>query len=114
MKFNKQHLVDIPSLTLNEVPVFLGFLYLERERHIKTAERCNAWCELWHSEMIRQVEEVKHIDGIRADNRFKNLFLCKNKSEHKKIEDSCKALVLQMYQAGLVKFNRIEKRYEMV
>ncbi len=59
-------------------------------------------------------EGVHHINGIRADNRFSNLFLCKNKSEHKKIEDSCKALVLQMYQAGLVKFNKVEKRYEMV
>ena len=63
MKFNKQHLVDIKSLTLSEAQVFLGFLYLERERHLRTAERCNVWCELWHSEFKRQMEEVEHIDG---------------------------------------------------
>ena len=69
MKFNKQHLVDIKSLTRLEAQVFLGFLYLERERHLKTAEKCNAWCELWHSELVRQMDEVKHIDrGIEGVN----------------------------------------------
>jgi len=63
MKFNKQHLVDIKSLTPSEAQVFLGFLYLERERHIKALERCLTWGELWHSESVRQMDEVKHIDG---------------------------------------------------
>ncbi len=66
MKFSKQHLVDIKTLTESEAQVFLGFLYLERERHIKAAERCNTWCELWHSEMTRQIDEVRHIDdGVK-------------------------------------------------
>lgn len=63
MKFNKKHLVAIKSLTKEEAQVFLGFLYLERERHIKTLAQCIAWGELWHSESKRQLEEVQHIDG---------------------------------------------------
>ena len=62
MRFSKEHLVDIPKLTLDEAHVFIGFLWLGRERHIKTTERCNTWAELWLSEAERQVEEVKHID----------------------------------------------------
>ena len=50
MRFSKDHLVDIKALTRTEAQVFLGFLYLERERHIKTAEKCNTWAELWLSE----------------------------------------------------------------
>lgn len=63
MRFNKEHLVDIKTLTRAEAQIFWGFLWLERERHIKTAERCNTWAELWVSEAQRQMEEVEHIDG---------------------------------------------------
>ena len=70
MRFNKQHLVDIPSLTKIEAQVFLGFLLLERERHLETALKCDTWEELWHSEARRQMEEVVHIDqGIEQVNK---------------------------------------------
>ena len=70
MRFSKDHLVDIKALTRTEAQVFLGFLYLERERHIKTAEKCNTWAELWLSEAQRQQEEVEHIDnGIAKVNK---------------------------------------------
>ena len=70
MRFSKEHLVDIPKLTLDGAHVFIGFLWLERERHIKAAERCNVWCQLWGSEFVRQLEEVKHIDrGIAEVNK---------------------------------------------
>ena len=70
MRFDKKHLVDIKTLTETEAKVFLGFLWLERERHIKTAEKCNTWCELWLSEAHRQLEEVEHIDsGIEEVNK---------------------------------------------
>ena len=71
MKFNKQHLVDIPNLTLLEVPVFINFLTLERARHIETAEMCLAWIELWQSELKRQKEEVEHIDRGAEEVRVK-------------------------------------------
>ena len=67
MKFDKQHLVDIKSLTFSEAQVFMGFLWLERERHIKAAERCNTWAELWLSEAERQCEEIEHIDRGLAE-----------------------------------------------
>lgn len=63
MKFSKEHLVDIESLNEVEGAVFIRFLLLERERHIETAERCGTWCELWLSELTRQMEEVRHIDS---------------------------------------------------
>ncbi len=70
MKFNKNHLVDISSLTKSEVPVFLGFLELERERHMRTVEMCGAWVDLWGSEFKRQLGEVDHIDkGIEEVNK---------------------------------------------
>ncbi len=59
--------MDIKSLTSDEVGVFLGFLYLERERHLKTALKCDAWCQLWLSEAQRQQEEVEHIYGGIAE-----------------------------------------------
>ncbi len=51
--------------------VFIGgFLQVERDRHIKTAERSATLMELWQSEAVRQLEEVKHIDeGIAEVNK---------------------------------------------
>ena len=63
MRFDKEHLVDIKTLTKGEAEVFLGFLLLERERHLETALKCDTWEKLWHSEAKRQMEEVVHIDG---------------------------------------------------
>ena len=62
---------------------------------------------------LRKGEGVHHINGIRDDNRIKNLYLCKNKSEHKRIEDSCKLLVLSMFIKGEVIFNGESKCYEL-
>ncbi len=59
-------------------------------------------------------ESIHHLNGIRTDNRIENLYLCKNKSEHSRIEESCKRLIKDLYIAGLVKFNIKELRYEMV
>ena len=70
MRFSKEHLVDIPKLTLAEVPVFLDFLALERVLHMKNVEMCGAWIALWGSEFKRQLEEVENIDrGIEQVNK---------------------------------------------
>ena len=70
MKFNKQHLVDIKSLTEKEAIVFIEFLGYERRRHLHTAETCSARATLWASEAERQIEEVEHIDrGIAEVNK---------------------------------------------
>ncbi len=58
-------------------------------------------------------EMVHHINGIRADNNPRNLFLCASKSEHSKIEESCKTLVKNLVLSGLVLFNVEERRYEL-
>lgn len=63
---------------------------------------------------LDDTESIHHINGLRADNRIENLFLCRNKTEHKRIEDTCKSLVLDMMRTGLARFNRREKRYELV
>ncbi len=63
MKFNKDHLVDIESLTRPEAYMFLEFLSMERDRHLATALGCSTRAALWQSEHLRQLEEVKHIDG---------------------------------------------------
>lgn len=70
MKFSKEHLVDIKSLTGDEACIFLTFLEIERARHLKTAVQCDTWEKLWHSEARRQMEEVLHIDrGIAEVNK---------------------------------------------
>ena len=58
-------------------------------------------------------ESIHHINGVRDDNRIENLCLCQNKSEHKQIEDSCKLLVLDMFQDGRVIFDRESKQYKL-
>ena len=48
----------------------LEFLALERNRHTETVNKCNARILLWSSEVVRQLEEVKHIDrGIKEVNK---------------------------------------------
>ena len=70
MKFNKQHLVDIKSLTKIEAEEFSVFLKVEKERHQETAFRCSVRVVLWGSELDRQIEEVAHIDrGIAEVNK---------------------------------------------
>ena len=70
MKFSKQHLVDIKSLTETEAKIFLEFLRYERRRHAITANKCATWADLFDSEHARQGEEVEHIDrGIAEVNK---------------------------------------------
>ncbi len=61
---------------------------------------------------LRPEEVVHHINGVRDDNRDENLFLCANRSEHNEIERSLAALVRELMEQGLVRFNPEAKRYE--
>lgn len=87
---------------------------------VKTKEGAGQW-QKEHTLVMEQSlgrtllpnESVHHINGIRNDNRQENLFLCRSKSEHKHIEDSCKRLVLDMLNKGEVKFSGDELRYEL-
>ncbi len=63
---------------------------------------------------LKTGELVHHIDGNKKNNNIENLFLCRDKKEHHKIEHSCMELMREMYLNGEVIFNRETKRYEKV
>ncbi len=66
MKFDRENLVDIESLSLDEAKIFLAFLRIEQQRHREAGEAGQTWIAFWTSEMIRQQKEVEHIDrGIK-------------------------------------------------
>ena len=62
---------------------------------------------------IRKGEEVHHINGQRDDNRPENLFLCKSKSEHNKIERTLVSTCRELLASGVVVFNREKAVYQI-
>lgn len=63
---------------------------------------------------LTSTEVVHHINGVRTDNRLENLFLCHDRSEHNRIEGSLVEVFRELLAAGVVRFNREQRRYETV
>jgi len=59
---------------------------------------------------LKKGEVIHHIDGNKKNNRLDNLYLC-NRKEHSKIERSAEALVKELYQLGIINFNREDGCY---
>ena len=63
---------------------------------------------------IKIKEKVHHINGIRDDNRLENLYLCKDKSEHQKIEHSLSNCLPELIENRYLIFNKKKKIYEVI
>jgi len=59
-------------------------------------------------------EIVHHINGNHKDNRIENLLLCKNMSQHKKIEHSFYKLLERLMLDGIVEFDKYKSKYVIV
>jgi len=58
-------------------------------------------------------EVIHHIDGDKTNNDISNLYLCKDKSEHRKIHASFDELLKPLLDLGIVYFDRSEGRYKL-
>lgn len=59
-------------------------------------------------------ERVHHINCVKSDNRFENLVLCNDNTEHFLIHGSLNKCVDSLIKMGVLVFNRECKRYEVV
>lgn len=60
---------------------------------------------------LKKGEVVHHINCIRDDNRLENLFLFKNRSEHKKCHGTVNKLIRTLLEKHIIVF--IDGRYEL-
>ncbi len=51
-------------------------------------------------------ERVHHINEDKADNRIKNLYLCKNVKVHMTVHKQLEALALELVRADLIRFSK--------
>lgn len=81
------HLPDHPRASA------IGYVFkhiLEMEKHIGRTPRRD--------------EPIHHIDLARDDYNIKNLYLCKNNSEHQQIHASLNKVVSKLIKKGFIKF----------
>lgn len=62
---------------------------------------------------IAKHERVHHINCVKDDNRPENLFVCANDTEHFLVHGSLNACVAQLIAAGVLVFDREDKRYRV-
>jgi len=53
---------------------------------------------------MKNGEVIHHINFIRNDNNIKNLYLCKNRSDHFKINSSIFSLVNELLRKNIIEF----------
>jgi hypothetical protein len=62
---------------------------------------------------LKKGEVVHHIDGDKRNNILENLFLT-NVAEHNKLHAESESIIFELVKRGLVQFNRITARYELI
>nr|BDD46168.1 hypothetical protein 6 [bacterium] len=60
---------------------------------------------------LSKSEIVHHIDEDKLNNSLDNLDLCKNKSEHQKAHHSLELIGLELFKAGLVRYDKKSHTY---
>ena len=60
---------------------------------------------------LKDGEYMHHINGNGLDNDPENIFVCKNRSEHKKMHNKYGYETKILYKLGLLKFNKEKKEY---
>lgn len=61
-------------------------------------------------ELTKQ-EQVHHIDGNKQNNQLDNLVVLSNSSEHTKLHKQLEALAMELYNKGIIKFDKEKKLY---
>ena len=56
-------------------------------------------------------EIVHHIDGDKKNNLPNNLYVCKDKSEHKRLHNDLEKIAMQLLKEGIIKFDEEKKKY---
>jgi len=64
--------------------------------------------EKYIGRMISKKEPIHHIDFNRQNNEIKNLYLCKNNSEHQNVYKSLHKVVGILVNNGVIKFKKGE------
>ena len=60
---------------------------------------------------LREEEIIHHINGDKSDNKKENLFVCKNQSEHMKLEGQLKRIAFNLVKKDIIKFNKEKGEY---
>ena len=66
---------------------------------------------LCQGERIAVAGTMHHVNGIKDDNRAKNLDLLKNQSAHAQTEASINKCIPKLLQAGVIRYSRKTHEY---
>lgn len=56
-------------------------------------------------------EIVHHINGDKKNNNFNNLYVCKNKKEHRLLHDNLEKMAMELVKLGVIKFDENNIKY---
>ena len=54
---------------------------------------------------VQKGEIVHHINGDKKDNSLNNLYICKDKKEHKTLHHNLEKLAMELFKRGIIKFD---------
>jgi len=62
---------------------------------------------------LNEGELVHHIDGNKTNNEPENLFVCRDMSHHREINNYLERIAFELYERGIITFNRETGHYKI-